>query len=73
MVEFLPLLCRKEKFSCVGVTLFYVYILLKTSSSVEFVKWLFKSILTKLILRIEEISIALIFKQNLLVLEMALV
>ena len=31
--------------------------MLKTSSLVEFVKWLFKNISTKLILKIEEISI----------------
>ena len=73
MVEFLDLLCRKEKFYSVGVTLFYVRILFKTSSSVEFVKWLFKNILTKLILKIQEILIVLIFKQNLLVLKTALV
>ena len=47
MVEFLHLLCRNEKCFCVGVTLFYKCILLKTSSSEEFVKWLFKNILTK--------------------------
>ena len=58
---------------CFGVTLFYVCIWLKISSSVEFVKWLFKNILTKLILKIEEISIAVIFKQNLLVLKTVLV
>ena len=68
MVEFRHLLCRKEKFFCVGVR-----ILLKILSSVEFVKWLFKNILTNLILKIGEISIVLIFKQNLLVLKTALV
>ena len=90
MVEFLHLLCRKEKFFCVGVTLFYVCILFnfflcvgvtlfhvcilfKISSSLEFVKSLFKNILGKLILRIEEISIAVFFKQNLLVQKTALV
>ena len=55
------------KFFCAGVALFYVVcILLKTSSAAKFAKWLFKNILTKLTLKIEEISIALIFKQNLL-------
>ena len=44
MIEFLHLLCRKKKFFCVGVTLFHECILLKTSSLVEFVKWLFKNI-----------------------------
>ena len=48
-------------------------ILLKISSSVEFVKSLFKNIFRKIILRIEEISIAVFFKQNLLVQKTALV
>ena len=71
IVEFFHLLCSKV--FCVGLTLFHMCILLKISSSVEYVKWLFKNILTKLILKIEEISITLILKQNLLVLKTALV
>ena len=47
--------------------------ILKLHSLVEFVKWLFKNILTKLIHKIEKISVALIFKQNLLLLKTALV
>ena len=47
MVEFLHLLCTKKKFFCVALTSFCVYILLKTSSLVKFVKAIFKNILTK--------------------------
>ena len=50
MVEFLHLLCTKKKFFCVALTSFCVYILLKTSSLVKFVKFvkaIFKNILTK--------------------------
>ena len=77
-LSFFIYFAEKRSFFCVAVTSFCVCILLKTSSLVEFVKWLFKSILIKLILKIEEISIAswriaLIFKQNLLVLKTALV
>ena len=64
---------QKREVFCVGVTLFYVCILLKNSSSVEFVKSLFKNIFRKLILRIEEISTAVFFKQNLLVQKTVLV
>ena len=56
LAEFLHLLCRKGTVFCVCVTLFYVDILLKISSSFDFVKQLFKNISTKLILKIEEIS-----------------
>ena len=44
---------EKRSFFCTGVTLLYQCILPKSSSLVEFVKWLFKNILTKLILKIE--------------------
>ena len=72
-LSFFIYFAEKRSFFCVGVTLFYVCILLNISPSVEFVKWLFNNILRKLIFKIKEISKAVIFKQNLLVLKTALV
>ena len=72
LLELFHLFVEKRSFFCVDVTLFYVCILLKISSSAEFVKSIFKNIFKKLILRIEETSTAVFFKQNLLVQKTAL-
>ena len=64
---------QKREIFCVGDKLLYVCIWLKISSSAEFVKWLFKNVLTTPIHKIEETSIAVVFKQKLLILKAALV
>ena len=66
-------LVEKEKFFCIGLTLVHVCVLFKISSPVEFVKSLFKNMLSKLIHRIDEISQAVFLKQNLLNQKTALV
>ena len=63
---------EKRSFFVLVYFILCVY-LVKISSSVDFVKQLFKNILTKRIFKLEEISIAAIFRHNLLVLKTAFV